>query len=883
MASKPLPAPLSERSDIHKSCKSLETLLNVLNDYCEATGAIVLLQKKLAKALRETAAMKTTDEVPANALNASATIFEVSSDIYSKFAKISDKEYDAISSEVKKWFKKLTKEEKIHDERMANANAKIKQAGQAYEKKTKKNPHDATEEHARYLNIISALGPEISQENYYHSLNMTQRHAATTYSTAACLSRIADAEWLKTCEGTRRFAPTIGQLGEWRALCEGGWSGHIPPDLIGPDESQQVHQVFYEKQTGPVDFKTLEHPGSVNNSREFLGPTENSSPLLTGPVFELSKGQLIQSSSNGNSPSASSDVPNPFSTLAQTQNIPPQTALTTPFDISMKETNMDSVRSLSAFPLPPTHFPIPPRREQTSQSQSSQSSTSFPSGTRLTDSPLPDETDGTIEHVMAPPNPQSVPSLQPAPHSSVQQPEEKTLPKAAVLSSGTPVKDMGQLVQNLGPVSSLAAHGQLLNDQGGLQSIEDSFDRDFGGNAGNFTRSERTAGGSSGSIVATMRNKFSDNAIVTNPTSPSRAVRRLSGNVTDLATRFQTVESPSPPRMRSPSASRQLPVPPISPQFKDGDRRDNPLPESLTPGSPRQEEAARRRRQRMNDLAELELKEKELALRAREREVEQKTREFERERVRLDNVRERDEPDLTNDVLRGAHTQKTYQPIRERNISPRTQRIGFDAGDATALRSAQNTPRLKSSYSTSNLVPPSPSSNSVQHSHETQSSSHATRYSPSPTSSTQHLSLSSTSSASPHAPYCGCESCSAAKYRMPPQPPSPSSARPLAEPITLRPPEIQKKMGWMRRLSMPVGNAFSLDSTKKSVAAQNYAAGVGISSSHGRTGIFSLDGKRNASSTQLAVREDGRKSYDNTGIGHRSATNLGFGGGRRAT
>lgn len=56
-------ASLAERADIHKSCKSLETLLNVLNDYCEAAGATVILQKKLAKALRETAGMKTTGEI----------------------------------------------------------------------------------------------------------------------------------------------------------------------------------------------------------------------------------------------------------------------------------------------------------------------------------------------------------------------------------------------------------------------------------------------------------------------------------------------------------------------------------------------------------------------------------------------------------------------------------------------------------------------------------------------------------------------------------------------------------------------------------------------------------------------------------------------------
>lgn len=43
----------------------------------------------------------------ANALSTSASIFDIMSDIDGKFGKIADKECDSISSEVKKWFKKL--------------------------------------------------------------------------------------------------------------------------------------------------------------------------------------------------------------------------------------------------------------------------------------------------------------------------------------------------------------------------------------------------------------------------------------------------------------------------------------------------------------------------------------------------------------------------------------------------------------------------------------------------------------------------------------------------------------------------------------------------------------------------------------------------------
>ena len=58
----------AERTDVHKSCKSLEILLNVLNDYCEAVGTVVGLQKKLAKALREAAGMKVTGQIPSESI-----------------------------------------------------------------------------------------------------------------------------------------------------------------------------------------------------------------------------------------------------------------------------------------------------------------------------------------------------------------------------------------------------------------------------------------------------------------------------------------------------------------------------------------------------------------------------------------------------------------------------------------------------------------------------------------------------------------------------------------------------------------------------------------------------------------------------------------------
>lgn len=54
---------LIERLDIHKSCKALEAVVNVLNEYCQAAESLAIMQKKLAKALKDTAGLKATNEL----------------------------------------------------------------------------------------------------------------------------------------------------------------------------------------------------------------------------------------------------------------------------------------------------------------------------------------------------------------------------------------------------------------------------------------------------------------------------------------------------------------------------------------------------------------------------------------------------------------------------------------------------------------------------------------------------------------------------------------------------------------------------------------------------------------------------------------------------
>lgn len=247
---------------------------------------------------------------------------------------------------------RLKKEEKAHDERMNDSNTRIKQAGTSYHvavhcglrclngsckvrytRRRLKRAHAMLARNMPVMSISSAylvlrclkrnsklfvrlLGHCFANHapDSNHALLVTQQHTSTTYSVAASLSRVADAEWVRTCESIRRFSPSIGPLGEWRALCEGAWIGPLPDDL--PDVSLPPAQI------SPPNQGVTEWGQTIPTATQQQYPGSLPFPSQT-TLVDLER-------------------PRPaFSSNEQNQG------------------SINSITTLSSFPFPPTHFPIP--------------------------------------------------------------------------------------------------------------------------------------------------------------------------------------------------------------------------------------------------------------------------------------------------------------------------------------------------------------------------------------------------------------------------------------------------------------------------------------------------------------------------------------------
>jgi hypothetical protein len=114
-----------------------------------------------------------------------------------------------------------------------------------------------------------------------HAFTISQKNSAVTFQVAATLSRVAEAEWLRTTEGLRRFSPLIGKLGEWKAFCEGGWTGPVPGDL--PDIDQKPDPPREVQEVGP-DSRELGWSSSALSRSHLLLSFVDYFRLVTCPA-----------------------------------------------------------------------------------------------------------------------------------------------------------------------------------------------------------------------------------------------------------------------------------------------------------------------------------------------------------------------------------------------------------------------------------------------------------------------------------------------------------------------------------------------------------------------------------------------------------------------
>lgn len=242
------------------------------------------------------------------------------------------------------------------------------------------------------------------------------------YKLSSGFSRVADAEWGRSCESVRRFSPTVGPLGQWKALCEGGWSGAMPPDLPDINGAREESEVpsspsgtndhesgQFEEPARDLAPPSLDKPAPQYSSRN-ASEQESTSRAVTPGQSPVPPPQYFPPTPAGDQASADDR-----SFQGSTKETEDRTSVA---DTEERKGHSTTLASLAAFPSPPTHFPLPPlggskftpvQETHSELSQGSQGSSGLAPFPRLTESPTPESvsTPALTDDSRSPPTPRT--------------------------------------------------------------------------------------------------------------------------------------------------------------------------------------------------------------------------------------------------------------------------------------------------------------------------------------------------------------------------------------------------------------------------------------------------------------------------------------------
>jgi hypothetical protein len=175
---------------------------------------------------------------------------------------------------------------------------------------------------------------------------------------------MANAEWLKSCDGVRRFAPSVGKLGEWWSLCEGGLMGAIPQGLPGFEEAENLPRNG-NVEDDRVTSATREDVNRTTNNREVSDQSNRGGSSSTEYTSNSDRGRDHPASTVGTSSGQQFSRPkqsHPTLSIAdQTQDNSTSSSGPSSFQ-DQQNYAYDSERdggTLASFPTPPTHLPLP--------------------------------------------------------------------------------------------------------------------------------------------------------------------------------------------------------------------------------------------------------------------------------------------------------------------------------------------------------------------------------------------------------------------------------------------------------------------------------------------------------------------------------------------
>ncbi|KAG0002234.1 hypothetical protein BGZ65_002807, partial [Modicella reniformis] len=172
--------------------------------------------KQLGKCFKEYGDSKGMDSVYVMCLKSSANFYESFAEMQSKLAACIQKDFELLQNNWDKHTKRVTKDEKAHDDILGDLDERIKKISMNHDKKSKRpDPNTALMSHEKYISTLSELQDSIGTSKRDHRNTVARRERYTHSLTAQVACRISEAQFLAIERQLRGSGPSLLKIKEW--------------------------------------------------------------------------------------------------------------------------------------------------------------------------------------------------------------------------------------------------------------------------------------------------------------------------------------------------------------------------------------------------------------------------------------------------------------------------------------------------------------------------------------------------------------------------------------------------------------------------------------------------------------------------------------------
>ncbi|KAF9132697.1 hypothetical protein BGW39_011560 [Mortierella sp. 14UC] len=204
------------RGEVHTSLENLKKLVIAAESYRELTTKLAKTTKQLGKCFKEYGDTKGMDSTYVMCLKSSANFYESFSEMETKLATCLQKDFELLQGNWEKHTKRVTKDEKAHDEILGDLDERIKKISLSYDKKNKRpDPNTALMSHEKYISTLSELQESIASAKKDHRNTVARRERYTHSLTAQIACRLSEAQFLAIERQLRGSGPSLLKIKEW--------------------------------------------------------------------------------------------------------------------------------------------------------------------------------------------------------------------------------------------------------------------------------------------------------------------------------------------------------------------------------------------------------------------------------------------------------------------------------------------------------------------------------------------------------------------------------------------------------------------------------------------------------------------------------------------